>query len=55
MRKIKNLIIGGLLIISIILALLSACALDSESMIPSVICVGSLAYILLFLAANSRG
>lgn len=54
MKKRKNKILIGLLKINVLLAILSACALDSESIIPMIVCGVSVAYIALFTIANTR-
>lgn len=55
MKKIKNKILKGLFDICVVLALLSACAADSDSILPLIICGVSLAYISLIVIANTRG
>lgn len=54
MNRLKNKILKGLLKVSVILATLSACAVDSESYIPIVVCAISLGYIALFVIANTK-
>ena len=51
----KNKILKGSLYVAITLEILSACALDSESILPLIICGISTAYLTLLVAANLRG
>lgn len=53
--RIKNKILKGLTMISAIAFILSACALDSKSMIPLVICIIAAIWLALIAAANTRG
>lgn len=55
LKKIKAFILINLLRVSVILALLSTLALDSESYIPMIVLGVSLLYILCFMKANTRG
>lgn len=54
-RKVKNKILIGLFKLSIVLVLLSGMALDSDSIIPLIVCGVSTVYIAIFLIANTRG
>lgn len=54
-KKLKNKILKGLLDVCVGLAILSACAVDSDSIIPLIVCGVSLAYIGLIVIANTRG
>ena len=51
----KNKILKGSLYIALILEFISACALDSESIIPIVVCGICTSYLVLLVAANVRG
>ena len=51
----KNKILKGSLYITVILEIISACALDSESIIPMIVCDICTAYLVLLVAANVRG
>ena len=53
-RKIKNFILKSITWVASILFLLSACALDSESMIPSIVLLVSMGWLALFIYANSE-
>jgi hypothetical protein len=55
MRNRKNKILIGVLKVCVALSFLSCCALDSESIIPLIVCSISLTYITLFTIANTRG
>ena len=55
LKKIKAFILISLLRVSVILAFLSAMALDSDSYIPMIVLGVSLLYISCFIKANSRG
>lgn len=55
MKKKKNNILKGSIYITVILELLSACDLDSESIIPMIVCFVCAAYLWLIVVANTRG
>lgn len=55
MRKYKNKVLKGLFKASVITALISGCALDSISIVPMLVLAVSMAYILIFILANTRG
>lgn len=53
--RIKNKILKGLTIISLVAFIVGACALDSDSNIPLAICGISSLYLALIVLANTRG
>ena len=55
MKNKKNNILKGSIYIAVILELISACALDSESIIPMIVCLICAVYMLLIVVANTRG
>lgn len=54
MKKIKGKVLIFLAKLSGVMMILSACALDSDSLIPLIICGVSVTYLALFIYANSR-
>lgn len=54
MRKAKNVILKAITGAAVVLFLLSACALDSESMAPAWVCIGCAGWLALFAAANGE-
>lgn len=53
MKKYKNKILIGLAKISVVSLILSACLVDSDSIIPMIVCAISVLYLLLLTLANS--
>jgi len=53
--RIKNKILKGLTIISLVAFIVGACALDSNSKIPLIVCGISSIWLTLIAAANTRG
>ena len=51
----KKKVLKGSIYLAVIMELVSACALDSESFIPMIICIICAAYLALIVLANSRG
>lgn len=43
------------IVVNIVVFVLSACCVDSESLVPTIICFISSAWLLLILFANTRG
>lgn len=55
MKKVKNKVLKWAAIANIVLLILSGMALDSNSVIPIVVCGVALTYLTLFIMANTRG
>ncbi len=51
----KKKILKGSIYLAVVMELLSACALDSESLIPIITLIICAAYLALIVVANSRG
>lgn len=53
MKRLKNIILKSTVAIAFLVFMVSACALDSATWLPAILCLVSFIYIALFYFANS--